>query len=94
MSSFERPPADPDAIVAAWRAWVDEDELPGRTMADLKIAGLDLVLATVATDSEGGAVVLEGWQRWESGQANPEETLKRMQDDGIDNLILAIATAI
>lgn len=92
MSGFERPPVDPQAIVTAWNAWSEGDELPGRTMADLKIAGFDQVLATVAEDTEGGAVVLEGWQRWENGETTPEQTLERLRADGVANLISALAS--
>ena len=36
--------------MAAWHAWGtgNDDVLPGRTMADLKIAGVDHILATLA----------------------------------------------
>lgn len=43
-STFERPVADLAKIVAAWEEWERGAESPGRTMADMKKAGLAEVL--------------------------------------------------
>jgi hypothetical protein len=42
--SFERPDPDLAKIIVAWEAWETGDETPGRTLAEMKTAGLDLVL--------------------------------------------------
>ena len=43
-STFERPLADVAKIVAAWEEWERGGESPGRTLADMKKAGLADVL--------------------------------------------------
>ncbi len=41
---MDRPPADPNKMLAAWMEWERGESTPGRVMADLKIAGLREVL--------------------------------------------------
>jgi hypothetical protein len=36
----ERPPPDPEKLLAWWMEWERGDEGPGRTMANLKTGGL------------------------------------------------------
>lgn len=43
-STFERPVADVAKIMAAWDEWERGAESPGRTLADMKKAGLADVL--------------------------------------------------
>jgi len=43
--TFERPAPDLDKIHAAWDAWERGEEQPGKTLADLKTAGLDDLIA-------------------------------------------------
>lgn len=45
---FERPAPDLDKIRAAWDAWERGEEQPGKTLSDLKTAGLDDLLARLA----------------------------------------------
>ena len=42
--AFEQPPPDLTKLVAAWEAWERGEETPGRVLANLKTAGLPLVL--------------------------------------------------
>lgn len=52
MSTFEQPPPDLTKLVAAWEKFEKGEEAPGRVLADLKTAGLDVVLQQL---------VAEGW---------------------------------
>lgn len=85
--AFERPPADPAKLSEAWRLWADSNELPGRTMADLKIGGLDLFLEALAEDHESGASLLEIWQSWEKGRLTPEAALGSLTETGLAELV-------
>jgi hypothetical protein len=42
--SFQPPAPDVRAMLEAWMAWERGDATPGRTLADLKIAGLRTLL--------------------------------------------------
>lgn len=44
-STFERPVADLAKIVAAWEEWERGGEAPGKTLTDMKKAGLADVLS-------------------------------------------------
>ena len=63
MTTFERPAPDLNKITEAWRVWTEggEDALPGRSMADLKIGGIDKVLETLAADNEVLMPVFDIW---------------------------------
>ena len=41
---FETPPPDLDKIRTAWEAWERGEGQPGKTLSDLKTAGLDEVI--------------------------------------------------
>ena len=42
--AFEQPPPDLTKLLAAWEAWERGEESPGRVLANLKTAGLPVVL--------------------------------------------------
>ena len=42
--AFETPPPDLNKLLAAWDAWEAGGEMPGKVLADLKKAGLPVVL--------------------------------------------------
>jgi hypothetical protein len=42
--SFEQPQPDMDKMLLAWQIWEKGEEMPGKTLANLKTAGLDEVL--------------------------------------------------
>lgn len=92
MTGFERPAPDLSKIVAAWQTWQaqGEDTLPGRTMADLKIGGVDRLLATVVEGNADLAPIAEAWNLWERGKVGPEETLSAMTDGGFADIVEAL----
>lgn len=75
--TFERPPAEPAKLTEAWHAWTAGDELPGRTMADLKIGGLDLVLEALVDDKEVDEDLLAPWVTWRRAVSPPRTRLTR-----------------
>ena len=90
MTGFVRPPAELDKLSAAWQLWADETEMPGRTMADLKIAGLDVILEDLAGQSDSGAAMFAPWQAWEKGKSTPEVALAALEEAGLSDLIAAL----
>jgi hypothetical protein len=42
--SFEQPQPDMEKMLLAWQTWEKGEEMPGKTLANLKTAGLDEVL--------------------------------------------------
>lgn len=51
--TFEPPAPDLAKINAAWEEWESGGKTPGRVLADMKTAGLDIVLRQLTDD---------GWQ--------------------------------
>ena len=47
---MQKPPPDPAKMLEAWMAWERGDNPPGRTVADLKIAGLREVLEQLVAE--------------------------------------------
>ena len=45
---MEKPPPDPQKLLAYWDEWERGDTTPGRVMANLKTAGLPELLAQLA----------------------------------------------
>ena len=45
---MERPPRDPNKLLAYWMEWEKGETTPGRVMANLKTAGLREVLEELA----------------------------------------------
>lgn len=48
--SFEQPAPDLSKIVAAWEEWERGEQPPGKTLADMKTAGLPQVLEQLSAD--------------------------------------------
>jgi len=48
--TFEQPSPDLAKIIAALEEWEKGDETPGRTLADMKTAGLPAVLSQLAAE--------------------------------------------
>lgn len=92
VTGFQRPPAEPDKLAAAWAAWSAGTEEPGRTMADLKISGLDVILADLAEQSDSAQAMFEPWDGWERGRMTPGDALARLADSGLADVITAIAS--
>lgn len=57
-SSFERPVADLAKIIAAWEEWERGSEAPGKTLTDMKKAGLAEVFSEL---------VASGWNSKKEG---------------------------
>ncbi len=90
MSTFERPAPDLAKIAEAWSTWTtDPEALPGRTMADLKIGGADIVLATIA-DETGLEILRDAWTLWDRGKATPEDTLSDLTEAGFADVVAAL----
>ncbi len=52
-STPDRPPPDPEKLLAYWMEWERAETTPGRVMANLKTAGLrELLEATVQARQE------------------------------------------
>lgn len=47
-SAQDRPPVDPEKLLAAWMEWERGDATPGQTMAELKRGGLRELLESTA----------------------------------------------
>lgn len=60
-------------------------------MADLKIAGVDRVLATLVADNDAVAPIAEVWQAWERGRVGPEDTLHALEHSGFAGIVEALA---
>jgi len=43
--AFDRPAPDLNKLIVAWETWEKGEEAPGKTLANLKTAGLNEVLA-------------------------------------------------
>lgn len=93
MTSFERPAPDLAKIVAAWRTWESrgDEVLPGRTMADLKTAGADRLLETLAADNDAITDATEAWSGWERGRVGPGATLHSLEAAGFAEIVEALA---
>jgi hypothetical protein len=49
---MDRPPPDPQKLLAYWMEWENGDTTPGRVMANLKTAGLPELLQQLVGTSE------------------------------------------
>lgn len=81
-------------MLEVWKGWKAGDELPGRSLADLKIASVDVFLATVADDSEPAAAQYASLQLWDRGKATPEDTLAALDSHGFGDLIAAAVESL
>lgn len=46
---MDRPPPDPEKLLAAWMEWERGETPPGRVMSNLKLAGLRELLEELAS---------------------------------------------
>jgi hypothetical protein len=91
VTTFQRPAPDLAKIVEAWNVWTAGGEaLPGRTMADLKIGGIDKVLETLAADNDTIAPIFDVWMTWEKGKATPETSLSELTALGFADIVEAL----
>ncbi len=86
----ERPPISPSKLLHQFNDWVQETEMPGRTMAYLKTGMLHEVLA-----EDGGHLaqtMLEAWEKWEKGKVGPTPTLESLREQGLVDLLTALSS--
>ena len=49
---MDRPPPDPEKLLAAWMEWERGDTPPGRVMSNLKTGGLRELLEQLSSDGQ------------------------------------------
>jgi hypothetical protein len=81
-----RPPPEPAKLLHQWDAWERGDELPGRTMANLKTGEARMLLEAAGEES---AALLAAWTRWEKGQSVPSEVLGALKEAGMRSFLAA-----
>ncbi len=81
---MDRPPPEPAKLLSQWEAWERGDELPGRTMANLKTGEARMLLEAAGEES---AELLAAWNRWEKGQCVPAEVLRILKDGGMQDFL-------
>lgn len=87
---MDRPPPDVSKILGHLDDWRRGEQLPGRTMAYLKTAGLpDLLASRAAAGDEGAAELAEIWAPWERARALPADVLAALVDAGLPELLMA-----
>ena len=88
-SMDERPPVSPVKLLHQFNDWVEETELPGRTMAYLKTGMLHEVLAE--QEGEAAATMLDSWNSWEKGSVRPEVVLEVLRTEELPKLLASLA---
>ena len=83
---MDRPPPEPAKLLSQWEAWERGDELPGRTMANLKTGEAKALLEAAGEES---ADLLTAWNRWEKGQSVPAEVLEALKQAGMRGFLSA-----
>lgn len=81
---MDRPPPEPAKLLSQWDAWERGDELPGRTMANLKTGEARVLLEAAGEES---AELLAAWNRWEKGQSVPSEVLSILKSGGMRDFL-------
>jgi hypothetical protein len=83
----ERPAPDPAKLLSQWDDWARGDELPGRTMANLKTGEARQLLDVIGAEH---AELLEVWQGWEKGRTVPADVLIALRDAGFRELLVSL----
>jgi len=83
---MDRPPPEPAKLLSQWEAWERGDELPGRTMANLKTGHAKTLLEAAGDEC---ADLLAAWTRWEKGQSVPIEVLGVLKQGGMRDFLVA-----
>lgn len=87
-----RPAPSPDKLIDQFNDWVDDTEMPGRTMSYLKTGFLDELLAT-AESNESIDTIRTAWDGWESGKVGPAEVLQTMKDQGVVEFLTGLSAS-
>lgn len=85
-----RPPVSPAKLLNQFTDWIEETELPGRTMSYLKTGMLHELLAEQPAESSAH-VMLETWNGWEKGSVLPADVLAVLQSEGLEQLLSSLA---
>ena len=85
-----RPLASPAKLLTQFNDWVEETEMPGRTMSYLKTGLMHEVLGE-HTDAPNVAAMIESWNGWEKGDTRPELVLQVLSDEGIVDLLTSLS---
>ena len=86
-----RPPVSPAKLLNQFNDWIEETEMPGRTMAYLKTGMLHEVLGEHADDA-GVSGMLEAWALWEKGAVGPAPTLEALRDHGLVDFLISLSS--
>ena len=91
----ERPAPSPAKLLGQFNDWIDETELPGRTMSYLKTGFLPEVLAEKRDAGDEGrdiAAMLESWAGWEKGDTRPDVVLEVLKDNDLVGLLTELSS--
>ncbi len=91
----ERPAPSPAKLLGQFNDWIDETELPGRTMSYLKTGFLPEVLAEKRDAGDEGrdiAAMLESWAGWEKGDTRPDIVLEVLKDNDLVGLLTELSS--
>ncbi len=55
MAAQDRPPPDPEKLLAFWMEWERGETPPGRVLSNLKIGGMREVLENLVAQAEAAA---------------------------------------
>lgn len=86
----DRPAASAEKLLAQFRDWASDTEMPGRTMSYLKTGFLPDMLND-QSDADGVSEMLEAWGEWEAGKLVPASVLDVLRDSGIEDLLAGLA---
>lgn len=85
----DRPAPSPAKLLNQFNDWVEETELPGRTLSYMKTGYLPDVLA--AAESGVTSEMLEAWSQWEAGKTDPQAVLEVLRDEGLAAVLAELA---
>lgn len=89
VENQERPAPSPSKLLGQFNDWVEETEMPGRTMSYLKTGFLPEILAE--QDSDAATAMIESWAGWEKGKTRPEVVLEVLKEQGLVELLAELA---
>jgi len=86
-----RPPVSPAKLLNQFNDWIEETEMPGRTMAYLKTGMLHEVFGE-HTEDAGVSDMLAAWAEWEKGAVGPMPTLEVLRDHGLVDFLVSLSS--
>lgn len=85
----ERPAPSPAKLLNQFNDWVEETELPGRTLSYMKTGFLPEILAESNVDA--APAMLDAWGQWEAGKTKPQAVLEVLRDEGLADLLAELS---